>query len=172
MKQEQDETVEAEPSQEDIEAQWEQYYATHIPIKKHSYPALVKIFFVIMLCLLVYSFFSVPKNFKTAKIFKQARIDFKSGNLKGAYNNMADVLNAGFYSDKTRVLMAKILLSTEEARSDNDENQFYEKALGLLQGLELDKKTYDEILKLMPPRYFEEEKDAQPQNAPEKGGGK
>ncbi|MCL2888420.1 MAG: hypothetical protein FWF35_03885 [Elusimicrobia bacterium] len=171
----QTEQTNAVVTKEEAAAQWEQYFATRMPLKKHSYPALIKLFFVVMLCLLVYSFISVPRDYKFAKMFKRAGIYYQKGDIASAYENMAVILNAGFYSTKTRVLMARILLSTEAAHSDNDEDHLYERALGLLYGLQLDKKTYDEILKLMPPKYFEQEKaDEQPKPAaaPAAKGGK
>ncbi|MDR1853554.1 MAG: hypothetical protein LBR05_01430, partial [Azoarcus sp.] len=88
--------------------------------------------------------------------FAQAKKEYNAANYTKAFDDMANVLNAGFNTKDTRVLMAKILLK-------GFPEEQYEYALYLLDGLKLSNNEYKELMSMMPARYFEEEKQQKEQ---------
>ncbi len=145
-------TTENNPPEITAEEAWEQYLAQHPPIKAHSYPMWIKIVAVIIIILSTYSLTLIPKYYGAARTFAHAKKEYSAENYAEAFNDMASVLNAGFYSKDTRVLMAKIMLK-------GFPEEEYENALDLLEGLSFKDREYKEIMDIMPARYFEEQKE-------------
>ena len=134
------------------------------PLKPHRYPAWVWVLQSIIISMLLYSLFTVPKYLVVAKKIKDAQAAFDNKNYLEAFMLYNEVIDVAPQSNRVKLGLALACFALQNINDQlNEEDEFWAFiALQQLSGIKIiDNNDWEKLQKVMPQRYTQyfEEKD-------------